>query len=129
MVSTQTKYRLIYALVYSNFFMRNGLHNFMSIYASQQVNHYKRLGTIEDRRFERKYSNKHFPLCIRYFPCLCYAACFRFASFLFYALHYIIKMETLLLGFFERCAKLKLSEYIVFRVREIKSREFKTERK
>ena len=55
-------------------------------------------------------------------PCLCYAC-------LFYALYCIIKMATLLLGFFERCAKLKLSEYIVFRVREIKSREFKTERK
>ena len=88
-----------------------------------------RKGWEQSRIGALKESGQHFPLCIRYFPCLCYAAWFRFASFLFYAFHYIIKMETLLLGFFERCANLKLSEYIVFRVREIKSREFKTERK
>ena len=90
LVSTQTKYRLIYALVYSNFFMRNGLHNFMSIYASQQVNHYKRLGTIEDRRFERKWIHLNFEhIAINTFRCvfvifLVYVMRLVFGSHLFY---------------------------------------------
>ena len=72
---------------------------------SQQGNHYKRLGTIGDRRRlerdakERGFSCVFVILSTQLLPCL------------FYALYYIIEMAKLLLGLFERCAKLKLSEY------------------
>ena len=62
LVSTQTKYRLIYTLVYSNLFMRNGLHNFMTIFKS--TNHYKKLGTIGDRRRLERNAKERGPIWI-----------------------------------------------------------------